>query len=341
MYKRLRSFGLVFLCLALWMPRAEAYYGYWYGWNFNPYFYGAGQTVQGSILQGMGVYLQGAGEYNLLTAQAGAINTSSWITLNEYLYNSNRLMAARYAKRTAAKLAKRKELREKRYLQLRDNPTERDVRTGDALNLKIRLLTGPATASAVYDKAQVAIPAELLGVLPLRRAADAASLTIGGIKQPLAWPLALEVPGLSNERVAIEKALETTYASIEKGKISEQQLLDLTNAIDSFEERLKAKDFAKVKPAGHAYAVHLRAVRRSLGSKYLVAGMQKVSQTKDLTLGGLLRTMNVYGISLGVATTPEQIEAYQRLYTVIGAIPSVLDEGTLESLADYMSEYKY
>ena len=61
-------------------PARSQYWGRGYGC--------AGQTVQGSIAQGMGVYAAGAGQYNRQTAVANSINANTAMQFNQYVYQS-------------------------------------------------------------------------------------------------------------------------------------------------------------------------------------------------------------------------------------------------------------
>src|SRR4051794_25858537 len=86
-----RWIGAIALVLALasGSARAQPIYGGGYGgyWGAG-YGGGGGQTVQGSVAQGMGMYAMGAGQYNVQTAQARAINTNTAMQWNQYIYNS-------------------------------------------------------------------------------------------------------------------------------------------------------------------------------------------------------------------------------------------------------------
>ncbi|MBY0395297.1 MAG: hypothetical protein K2X91_02355, partial [Thermoleophilia bacterium] len=54
-------------------------------------FVGAGSTAEGDILRGGGVYLWGAGQFNLYTSMAQSIQVDTWMRLNEYIYQSLKL----------------------------------------------------------------------------------------------------------------------------------------------------------------------------------------------------------------------------------------------------------
>src|SRR5262245_13053799 len=103
MKERLWIVGIFALALAsLQGSQAKAqFFGYppgfgafgWGGWG--------GETVQGNIAQGLGMYAMGAGFYNESTAVANSINTDTVMRWNQYVYESqkeaNRIHHARLA----------------------------------------------------------------------------------------------------------------------------------------------------------------------------------------------------------------------------------------------------
>src|SRR5437879_13159768 len=83
-----------------------------------------GATVQGDILRGEGIFLQGAGLYNYYSAGANAINTDTWMRLNEYLYQSARLGYQRAAQRRADEFQRKKEHHKKILDRIANNPEQ-------------------------------------------------------------------------------------------------------------------------------------------------------------------------------------------------------------------------
>ncbi|MFO0908793.1 MAG: hypothetical protein U0794_10620 [Isosphaeraceae bacterium] len=128
---------------------ARAQWGYpggyggfgWGGW-------GGGETVQGSVARGLALCRGAAGYYNQSTAVARSINADTVMRWNQYWWESqvaaNRAERERLARRQQATIQTREAV-EKR---LRENPEQRDIFQGDALNLAVeeindpRLLTG-------------------------------------------------------------------------------------------------------------------------------------------------------------------------------------------------------
>src|SRR5262245_23442772 len=83
---------------------------------------GPGSTVQGDILRGEGIFLNGAGLYNYYTAGANAINTDTWMRLNEYLYQSNRQAWERAKKRREEELQRKKDHHKKILDRIANSP---------------------------------------------------------------------------------------------------------------------------------------------------------------------------------------------------------------------------
>ena len=131
---RLSLFGLALLVATSGQAWSQAYYypyGYGYGgWGFG----GWGGTAEGSILQGMGAYAEGAGVYNYDSAVAGSINTDSYIRLNQYIWNSELEARARWNAHQARRLTLSKDEYKARLKRIRTNPDPADIESGEALN---------------------------------------------------------------------------------------------------------------------------------------------------------------------------------------------------------------
>jgi hypothetical protein len=344
MTRRFLPFIVLSLSIFSYTPKVDAqWYGYgaygygygnWCGWNFAPNFWGAGATAQGSILTGMGFYLQGAGEYNYLTAEANAINTQTWMTLNEYLYQSQQVANARYAKRMAERRAKKLALAEKRYTQLRDFPTASDVRNGSAINLKVALLTNPAIAATVYDALKVDMPASLIETIPLTMGQYAVTNTLGEFRKGLTWPEKLQ----GEDYVTYRQAIDKDIAAIAKDNFATNvtaanDFLVDTNALDTYLVSTK-------KSVGEAasFVAKLKRTAKAIAKGSYGTALQAVAQLSNPTLGSLLQTMNENSMRFGGAETTEQATANEKLFAVIRSAPTLLDKDTLATLAEIMAK---
>src|SRR5215213_7963221 len=118
-------------CQAQWnYPMGYGAWG-WNGWG------GGGETVQGSVAQGLGMFAAGAGVYNEKTAVANSINADTAMRWNQYMWLSQQEANRRYHEKLAREQAGNTKGREEVYNRLRNNPTTRDIARGDALNVAL------------------------------------------------------------------------------------------------------------------------------------------------------------------------------------------------------------
>src|SRR5262249_14971046 len=136
---------------------ARAQWGYdgwgWWGWDATP---------ESAALHGAGYFAMGAGIYNLKTAQANSIDADTAMKFNDYVAQVTRESARLYAARVNQQIAKNRALYDARQKQLRDNPTRRDIETGDALNAAVTDLSDPRLGSTALLASKVSVPADLI-----------------------------------------------------------------------------------------------------------------------------------------------------------------------------------
>ena len=136
MRRGLRLFALM-AGLAAFAPAAHAQYRYpggygGYGWGG---FGGGGGTVGGSVARGMGAFAAGAGSYNVQTAQARSINTSTAMQWDNYLWQAQQTVNRIHLDNVVKENKGRDRARSEIYSRLRDHPTVDDINKGDALNV--------------------------------------------------------------------------------------------------------------------------------------------------------------------------------------------------------------
>ena len=123
-----RAAAVLAVALALQGGAAHAQYGYpggygGYGWSG----WGGGETVQGSMARGLGVYAAGVGSYNQQTAVANSINTDTVTRWNEYMWESQVLANRRERERISQRAKLSKEAHSAIEKRLRENPEPNDI----------------------------------------------------------------------------------------------------------------------------------------------------------------------------------------------------------------------
>jgi hypothetical protein len=129
---------------------------------------GPGLTVAGDRLRGEGVYLQGLGWYELNAARARERDAETekmlydwnWQLYNDYMRERDAEIG-RKANLTKAQADAAQRQHDERELRLRTNPTDDDIRRGDALNAMLADLSDPSIAESSWRLAQVPLPDDL------------------------------------------------------------------------------------------------------------------------------------------------------------------------------------
>ncbi len=137
----------------------------------------------------MGVLAAAAGQYNVQTAQANAINANTAMQFNQYMYQASQESSRTYH----AKLAKDKTRSEKGAeavrARLRDNPTPVDIARGDALNVAMNELSDPKIfQKALYAASKIKVGGETIRDIPFQYASAAISVSVHQLTQGGAPP---------------------------------------------------------------------------------------------------------------------------------------------------------
>jgi hypothetical protein len=185
---------------------------------------GPGSTVQGDILRGEGVYLEGLGWYELNDARAEAINAKTQMAIanwNQQSYEyemrmrSNRINAKKYKTENLRKEAEKR--MQEHEAELRTKPTLEDIVSGDALNALLIDLSDPSISYTAWRLAKVDLPADItIRSLVFRFAPRLGNKTsqeisrgviaLGRLSMEGNWPKSLQNDKLAKEQEAYEIA---------------------------------------------------------------------------------------------------------------------------------------
>ncbi len=310
-----RWIGAVALTLGLAGSPAEAQFyggGYWGGGM------GVGSTPQGSMAAGAGMYAMGAGRYNVETAQANAINSSTAMMWNQYMYNS-RVEAARIFHIKEAKLdAKQKGNYSAIQDRLRKNPTSVDIANGSALNVVLNDLDDPKLyKNSVYYGAKTKLGGELIRDIPFAYASEGISASVHQLTQAGA-PKVLQRDEFGPDRASLKAiAAELRKEGEELGehkpetiKKAKDQIMATKAKVESIypqnsQERRDAMKYIKA-------LYGLASMLETPAVNVLLAGVDK---RPDANLGELIEFMTAYNLRFGAATSPRQQAVYRQLYT--------------------------
>jgi hypothetical protein len=322
----LRGLKLAFAVAAVLATAGEAraQWGYGYPGGYGGYGWGGwggGNTVQGSIAQGLGYYLMGAGQYNVQTAQANAINADTIARWNQYMYESqltaNRAERARLARRgardSAAGAATEKRLREE--------PTEADILSGDALNAALDQISDPRVSSSSLRLATAKVPGTVVRDIPFVNASEAVSISLDQLTAEKGWPFALRAANFDEERKAYTDAVDKALEEDQKGEISPQTIQQMRSALSRLKTKFEAARPADPAQFGEAetYLKTLYGMTRMLERPDVDKLISEANSIKETTLGSLIGFMHNFNFRFGRATTGSQRAAYMMLYPLLAA----------------------
>jgi hypothetical protein len=214
---------------------------------------GRGSTVEGDILRGQGAFLQGAGWYNLRTAQANSVNVDATIRWKQDLRRIQRERDVKEAQKKYEKSRNVEQLRQQiaqREQELRTNPSPNDVQSGAALNALVYDLTDPDITSYRWSSSSIALPTgtsvkELIFSFTPHSISTQTSAALSrgvialsrlDIKEK--WPVLLKKEELAKERKDYEDAYIRVRDKVLRGDYAVEEILALDTAINNLKQKV-------------------------------------------------------------------------------------------------------
>jgi len=317
--------GIAILVAASNVAHSQYYYPYGYG-NAGYGFGGWGGTVNGSVLRGMGAFAEAEGVYNYDTAAAEAIDANTVMRLNQYLYLSELEGRRRYAAHQAAVLNMDKAHYQAHQARIRDNPTEADIDSGDALNVILDQMTDPKVVSGSSSTLRLAnanVSASAIREIPFRDETDAITLSLDEMTDPKNWPLPLRSDAFKPEREAYQKAVDDALAEdTNGGTLKPETIARVRRAVGDLYRKVEAT-IPKTQQPDHLQAMNylkgLAGLSRMLERPNVEAVLSELEKIQNTTVGNLVSFMHAYSLRFAPATTPRQRAIYRDLYPVMVA----------------------
>jgi hypothetical protein len=295
---------------------ARAQYGYpsgygGYGWG------GWGSTPQSSLARGLGYFNMGRGAYNEQTAVARSINTDTVMRWNQYAYQSHVTASNSYRARLLARRTSINRARAETQEQLRDNPSNRDITDGDALNLLLGDLTNAANSST--RRITTPLRHELIPEIPFAYASEGITICLDHMTMNEQWPLALRVEDFKPEREGLRKAVQVALEEDKKGDLEPATVEAVQAAVDRF--RLK---FDKLVPQSspdyipaHDTIKAMAGLTKMLYSPKVEEILAELEDYQGTTLGDLLSFMQAFNLRFAPANSFRQRQIYLKLYPML------------------------
>lgn len=216
---------------------------------------------EAAVLVGQGVFLRGAGSYNLNTAKAESINTDTVIRWKQELRKIDAERRAFREQQEAGKKQKIEDVKKRlamRERELRVNPTTNDIQNGQALNALLYDLMDPDIQSNDWTSRAVSLPKGMsvkdliFRFIPASGSSNASKvLSRGAIALSRLdvkgenWPTVMKDKALDKECRAYEAAYAKLRDALLADKFELKALLELDRSLEGLKSKVQtavAKD---------------------------------------------------------------------------------------------------
>ncbi len=326
---RRMAVGLV-LILSMTGGNAHAQWGY-DGWGFmgwNP------ATPESAELQSAGIFAMGAGIYNLKTAEANYIDAQTAMKFNDYVAQVTRESARIHAERVSQQIARNRSLYDARQKQLRENPTQRDIQTGDALNAAVSDLSDPRLGRSALRAVTTPIPASLIAEVPFINAAERVTLMLDNLRSGVQWTDVFEGDRFGAEKKAFDDLVERIRNEAYEGDLSPRILREARTFVNDLRAKVEAQPLKDPEHQKEAlrFLTACTSLLNLLDMPNIRPAILELKKVQNTMIGNLLGFMSAYNLRFGPATTPGQRQAYSQLFGILDQTrDQMLAEAKLEN----------
>lgn len=316
---------------------------------------GGADTPDSANLRGAGNYLQGLGWYNLNSAKAESIQLETQIRwekeLRESYARANENRRQKLSEKNM-KAEERKQLQKQKQLQLRANPTDDDIRNGDALNVLLYDLTDPVLTSDKWLASPVQLPADISVkklVFEFVRAEKApngssqlgnAVIALSRLNLSGNWPICLNGAPMESDRKLYEEAYSKLLDQILTKKVTPESIGEFKAAIETLR-----KNVQKNVPTNDGYRTdalkHVDALKKaaemfhSQTVEYAAEIVIDTHQHEAHTVGELVAFTKKYRLQFADGDkNPEARELYARLYELMKKQAQMFGISAASEIAD-------
>jgi hypothetical protein len=295
--------------LALWAGSSRAQY------------IGPGSTPQGDYLRGVGVATFGMGVYTRATAEANAIDVNTTILWNEYVAAVIRQDNLEKAEHRALVLEERLKNYKAILERIKENPEDRDVMNGDALNARLDSLNDPKIHESSFRLGRVPLPVDVVRRIPFRFDEQGGQFSMQRLSaRGKRWPIALRTEDFAVERKEYERAIDHALEQQVEGKIRPEAIVAVEKAVAA----LEGKRHLVNRAAADILSVEARDFLRELGrvpnllkSRSIELAIGDLERYSGTTVNDLREFMHSHKLRFGGARTVEERTLYPELYAAL------------------------
>jgi hypothetical protein len=270
----------------------------------------------------MGSLAAGAGQYNQQTAVANSINADTVMRVNQYMYLAQQEANRREYVRNERRIGRTNASAAETADRLRNKPGSGDIERGDALNVLLDDLSAPGVMQgSTLRLAGSALDASLVREIPFRNAAEAVTICVDQLTDKDRLPALLRSEAFTPERNALIDAVRNArQQGQEQGTINPEAITALQAAGRAIYEKARSPETPATKAQRDEalnFLKGLAALSRIMENPDIQHAMRELKQIKSTRVANLIGFMHAYNLRFGPAVTPEQRNAYQKLYPIL------------------------
>jgi hypothetical protein len=238
---------------------------------------------------------------------------------NQYAYQSHLTATNSYRARLLARRTSINRARAETQEQLRDNPSNRDITDGDALNLLLGDLTNAANGSSSMRRITTPLRHELIPEIPFAYASEGITICLDQMTMDEQWPLALRVDDFKADREGLRKAVQVALEEDKKGDLEPATVEAVQAAVDRFRlefEKLVPQTSPDYIPANDTIKA-MAGLTKMLYSPKVEEILAELQDYQGTTLGDLLGFMQAFNLRFAPANSFRQRQIYLKLYPML------------------------
>ncbi len=215
--------------------------------------FGQAKTAAGDILRGQGKLAEGVGWYNFNTARANKINVQAMRNYNEevrlnYAYRVKFWDEKKLGRKLSLEEAKKRA--EAKMAQIRDNPSNDDIKSGEALNVLVSMLTDPDINPEAWDGKtvelqQTSVLKDLVFYHYPNKIAENEKkvlVALSRLGKEIEWPIFLNEPSLAAEREDYVQSVTKLKATVLDSKFDPEQRRTLDESLKKLANKIETLD---------------------------------------------------------------------------------------------------
>jgi hypothetical protein len=283
------------------------------------YLGGAGSTLEGDYLRGLGIAAWGMGTYNLNTAQAESINVDTVMRWNEYLAAVAKQQTREYVARILADATKRKEFFKQYQQKLIENPESRDIESGEALNVVLKQLWDSKVGESTFRTYQVPLSVDMIRHIPFKldEKGEKFSMDRLSLKGKGKWSVALQDDRFQHEKKAYERALDKALEQAIDGKMQIPAIDEVDARADDLFRRLNevvGPSSDRLYTEAKERLNELKSTVRLLKTEKIERAIGEIDKYSGTTVNDLRLFMLSHNLRFAAAKTPEERLLFPQLY---------------------------